>query len=153
MIDHVWTVLCSRIIIDRDKNNVSLIDVIERLTLHVPPNLPESVLPAAHIELASLWARSDGQTPTYGKCRVRFEDPTGKEHELAVEQEIDLLSHMRLRTIARLDIGFNQEGTYKIRVDLKKEKRWKKVAQIPLEIRIKETASESAGREKHDSEE
>lgn len=130
-----------------------MIDVIERLTLLVPPNLPEDVYPLAHIEIASLWIRSDEQTPTYGKCRVKFEDPSGKEREPVIEQEIDLSSYTRLRTIARLDIGFNQEGTYKFRVDIKKEKRWKKVAQIPLEVIIKEMAPESIGEEKRDSEE
>jgi hypothetical protein len=60
MIDHVWTILCSRAVIDRDTNNMSLLEVIEQLTLGdaSPPVEGEGLAPI-QLELVTLWTRRE----------------------------------------------------------------------------------------------
>ena len=53
MIHHVWTVLCSRALIDRDSNNISIHNVLEQLNIAAPPQ-PDLAL-NIHFEILSLW--------------------------------------------------------------------------------------------------
>ena len=62
MIDHVWTVLCSHAVIDRDSNSVSLLDVIEQLNIGDEPS-PEGRI-ISSLDLMTLWAREDIDRPT-----------------------------------------------------------------------------------------
>jgi len=37
MLEHIWSVLCSRSVIDSETNNVSIQDVIEQITINAEP--------------------------------------------------------------------------------------------------------------------
>ncbi|HWN42141.1 MAG TPA: hypothetical protein VNW71_07945 [Thermoanaerobaculia bacterium] len=61
MPEHIWTVLCSRSVIDKDTNQVSLFDVVESVTaklLQPLPPAPKVGLLAFRSELVTLWKRS-----------------------------------------------------------------------------------------------
>ena len=78
MIDHVWTILCSRAVIDRDTNNMSLLEVIEQLTLGdaSPPVEGEGLAPI-QLELVTLWTRRRDDESESGRARIRFYRPSG----------------------------------------------------------------------------
>jgi hypothetical protein len=60
---HLWTVFCSKSILDRNTNNVSLIEVVEELTIGltqgsaIPSDNPV-VIPIT-ASLVTLWVRND----------------------------------------------------------------------------------------------
>lgn len=132
MIVHVWTVLCSRSIIDDKSNNISLIDVLEQLAIigFLPTVVPIT------FEVVNLWARSDVDQPSRGQARLRFLDPSGHirgEHEY----EVDLSAHQRSRTgIAIAGLPVQEAGHHHFLVQLwdEGEAEWRDVVRIPLEI-------------------
>lgn len=134
MIDHVWTVVCSQAIIDRDSNNVSLQSVIEQITIADAPK-PDGIIPLS-LQVMTLWARSDFDVPSQGQARLSLLLPSG---ELAKEFEtvLDLSEARRLRTGLRME-GFpaSESGRYTLRVEFRNEgeELWRFGAAVPIEV-------------------
>jgi hypothetical protein len=134
MIDHVWTVVCSRAVIDRESNNVSLENVLEQLTISTGPK-PGGLLPI-RIDVMTLWVRSDFNVPATGTGRVTFVSPSGAESEL-LEFPINLEEHQRFRSRARYQaLPLAESGRYSFRVDLRVDgaEEWQTVSVVPLEV-------------------
>lgn len=140
MINHYWTVLCSASTIDKDTNNVSLLNVIERITIfgQSPPKGEVGAVPNP-ASIVSLWGRSDLNTPERGTVLMIIEfDEGGKPiqtdpHEIG----IDLSEYQRLRTRLNLNLlPIMGEGRHWIRVSLRhsNEDGWTPVVSIPYEI-------------------
>ena len=72
MINHVWTVLCHRTLIDQKSNNVSMIDAIEQINIK---GREGPTVAQISMELVSLWIRSDPNTGTRGQYRISFIEP------------------------------------------------------------------------------
>jgi len=90
MIDHVWTVVCSRAVVDRFSNNVSLQNVLEQFSIRDEPE-PGGLIPIP-FEVMTLWTRSDFEMPAQGSQRLTLFSPSGdiiKEHEFAVDLTAD----------------------------------------------------------------
>ena len=151
MARHVWTVLCSFASVDKDSNNVSLMNVTEMLTFHVPSDfnqeeaLEEGIAGPDNLVLMTLWTRDEHDKPESAFSRYVYEEPGGKRHAIA-EREIDLEKYARHRyrlTVQRMP--FHKVGIHwwLIQIALKgKRRRWRTVAKVPLEIQI-EKADES----------
>jgi hypothetical protein len=145
MIEHVWSVLCSRAVVDRFSNNVSLENVIEQITIPGDPT-PELRIPMA-FDLLSFWVRAKDDEPSRGTQRVSVILPSG-EVKFTGEYEINLESHPR----GRVKVFFPElpvpiEGRYIFRVEIKNdnEDAWNKVAEIPLQIYFKKPEEITAG--------
>lgn len=134
MIDHIWTVPCRQAIIDRDTNLVSLLNVIEQVTIPEKPR-SEGIVPV-QVEVVSLWQRSDPGVPSESRARVTFRSPTG-EDLAAGEFELDLSQWQRLRTRHCFrGLPVREEGQYRFSVELWQGSgaQWEEVASIPMEI-------------------
>jgi phage-related baseplate assembly protein len=146
MIHHVWTVLCWRSSIDQARNNISLLEIVEEMTLRNIPteSLSKGVLSPIELQLVTLWTRGDPDSPCSGKGRIQFLNPSGDVLS-EVERNIDLQNSMRRRLILAIE-GLplkGEEGRYIFRVQLQEGEAWKDVAQIPLEVKIISVDSES----------
>jgi hypothetical protein len=137
MIDHIWTVVCSHAVIDRDSNNVSLLDVVEQLNIPEEPNPKSGVVYA--LDLMTLWARSDLDVPARGRGRVTFLSPSGTINDGPFEFEVDLSEHHRNRTKGRLrtlHVGASGRHVFLVELQGEDETEWRQVAIVPLEISI-----------------
>jgi len=147
LIEHIWTVLCSRVITSRETNNVSLIEVTEELGLDVGMEgdkkiTDQSVIPLPlSLILVSLWSRMEDDKPIVGTAKDILLTPSGKT---LGEQEfkINLSDHMRMRTMRNfihLPIPVKESGKYRFRTELLDEenKTWKAASNIPLIINTK----------------
>jgi hypothetical protein len=135
MIDHVWTVVCSRAVIDRSSNNVSLQTVLEQLIIEDTPDPDGGLL--IELDVMTLWARRDFDIPARGHGRLIFLSPSGEGKIGPLEYDIDLSEYKRARRgthVRGLPIG--EPGRYTFRVDYKNldGTRWRRVAAIPLEV-------------------
>jgi hypothetical protein len=134
MIHHVWTVVCSRAVIDRDSNNVSLQNVVEQLTISREPG-PVAI--PVSLDIMTLWARADPDVPTKGRARTTFLSPSGVVNDGPFEYDIDLSKHRRYRSRGHIQpLRVEEAGRHTFRVELQKEgeTEWRQVASIPLEI-------------------
>ena len=136
MIDHIWTVLCSRAVIDTETNNVSLQNVIERIDIEAEPKKTNGIL-AMQLELMSFWGRSEADVPSFGYGRIDLVYPTGaitKSHDYKIDLSEFERTRYRLR-IRGLHLK-NISGRYVFRVNLRNdgENEWHQVAAVPLTI-------------------
>lgn len=136
MAEHVWSVLCDRLIIDRDSNNVSL-DVLEQMNLEGGPpiNLGEAAIVPYRMTLASLWTRDDPAVGERIRGRARILDPN---HQQRVELifDVDLTTHRRLRSRCNLNgLPITVSGVYRFVVEAERaDDEWEQVASIPLDV-------------------
>jgi hypothetical protein len=147
MIDHVWTVVCSRAVIDKNSNNVSLQNIIEQITIPGEPQ-PEQVVDIA-FEVVSLWSRSDFDVPSHGQARLTFLSPSGRRTG-PVEFELDLSKYERLRTRRRLQgLPVAEPGRHNWLVELRNEgeDEWQEVASIPIKVMFVPVESEEQAAE------
>ena len=134
MIDHVWTVVCSRAVIDQDTNNISIQNVIEQLNIFAEPK-PDGVIPS-RLEVVTLWIRADPNTPCRGQMRLTFRSPSNRVIG-TFDRPIDLSEHERLRSRIRFEgVAAEESGRHHFYVELQNEgeSEWRQVAAVPLAI-------------------
>lgn len=144
MPDHIWSALCTRAIIDRDSNNISLIDMLEEIRFAPPPTDDDLgregyVMLPISVTLVTLWERKTENDPETFVMRVKFVDPTGTwigpqdtERELTMDKP-------RFRSISRMmAVPFSESGKYQVIVQSKSNgsNRWKQNARLPLSITV-----------------
>jgi hypothetical protein len=133
MARHIWTVLCSRSIIDTETNNVTLFNIIERVAFtelpeEWPVNLPLS------FEIVTLWSRSDLNEPEELEGRTAIEGAT--ESRILGEYRVNLTeNYLRFRHRHRVE-GIQVTGLGQIWfiVQLRNGEVWEEVARVPLEF-------------------
>jgi len=134
MIDHVWTVVCSRAVTDRESNNVSLQNVVEQITIRGEP-IPDAMVPIP-LDVVTLWVRANTDIPSRGYTRLIFLSPSGTVIG-SLESEVDLSEYERYRTRTHFQgLPVTEPGRYTFRVELQNEgeSEWHQVALIPLRI-------------------
>ena len=133
---HIWSVLCHKYIIDNDSNNLSLIDIPNRIGFQgeLPDKRPlELPLPSA-LFFVSAWRRGSESDRMKHEARVNIISPDGQHvgHSLI---PIDLEQSPGQYILARMDrIVYTVNGVYAFQVCIKENDKWKPVASIPLEI-------------------
>src|SRR6266478_6758315 len=136
MIDHVWSVVCSRSATDRETNNVSLFEVIEQLNVLGP--LPDPVARVAlpiPFEIISLWSRAEPGEAEESRGGVRLLAPNSTVL-FAQEFPINLMENPRMRTQMR-SVAFPVlgAGRYTINVEIQRAaENWEPVARIPVQL-------------------
>ena len=78
--EHSWSVLCHRVIIDKDTFRLTLLDTIEQLKVTGPKQelSQELVLVRLDCVLASHWTRSDLAQPETSQVRISLVNPHGE---------------------------------------------------------------------------
>ena len=134
MIDHMWTICCTRAVIDSESSNMSLQNIIEQITVPKPSE-PTAAVGLLH-EVVSIWVRSDGSIPARGRGRFRLVAPSGQEVGVD-EYEIDLTEVYRLRRKNRSSVfPVGEAGRYHFHVELELdgEDEWREVARVPVTV-------------------
>jgi len=140
MAKHVWSVLCSRAILDKYTNNVSLIDSLENVEFAPPRPFKEgqwSVIGGLEATLVSFVVRSDVSVPEEVKLRIQLVAPNGQPNEAFVTANVSLMNHARVRNYFSMrGIGFWSSGQHKFVVSMETSPdKWESVAEIPLDIK------------------
>lgn len=135
--------MCKSSSIDRDKNNISLLEVLEKVVIKaemarevVAPDKPFAFPPS--FQIVSFWFNSRGQERKV-EVKLTIVDPNGKElfkksHELVFKSGI-----RRMRSRVLLDrLLVTKSGDYFFNIYLKDKgvEKFKKVVSIPLEVKF-----------------
>jgi hypothetical protein len=150
-IQHIWTVICSQSTIDSESNNLTLVNVIERIGIRVPASEikkmrekgAKKIAFPTPLEITSLLRNNAYKKAAVFDFRVRMLDELGKTVTNVVEQKIALkegIKNIRIRNKFNA-IAVEQGGDYWFVVELKsvEENSYKEVASVPLQIEIEET--------------
>lgn len=145
MAEHQWSLLCRRGIIDKYSNHLSIIELMDELSLEgeLPDPLPDRMAVNIDAHLVSMWSRSDRNQAERFWQTITVTVPPGKEGKSEYEDakaEGDLLKHQRTRLIASIKaIRFFGPGVYKFNIyySRSQNRRGRLVAQVPLTIKAK----------------
>ena len=133
---HVWSVFCSRAVIDADTNNVTLVEVLEALQI-APPIPPLPGILQLPCELVTLWSRQDLATAEQGTARARLMAPDGHTELHTATYTVDLGGYPRIRHRLRLNgVPITGEGLHIWEVAFRAapEDEWGVRASVPLHI-------------------
>lgn len=136
---HIWSILCRNAIVDKDTNNVSLLDVIERIIFTPKQKLAENKkLPTPVVEeltLVSSWFSEKKERNV--EMLVELHTPSKKQIKIFEKVFSFPENKKRMRTFVKIrGLGFKKSGDYFFLIKQKDEQRYKLVAEIPLEIKI-----------------
>lgn len=143
MPSHVWSLICLNTILDRDSNNVSLINVLEELAISPAPTVEDLgdagyVMLPIPVVLVSLWERADEDVSEKFEFRIKVKGPDDQPVGPATPTQEWVVDQLRLRTRARLmTVPFSTFGRYEYIVQYRSDSsdRWKQAARIPLTIK------------------
>lgn len=131
MINHKFSLLCSRAVVDENSKSISIFDIIEQINVFA--EIDQIVHLPLHCEIFSLWIRNNIDTPEQGISRVSLKDPNGisKKH---VEVSIDLTKSIFFRSIIRIaGMELRGPGIYNFIIELKQnDEQWKEVSSVPF---------------------
>ena len=142
----VWAILCKDTIVNRDTNNMTLVEVIEELNVVASPPqgtpVPELGFSAVlDLHLVSLWVRTEPSVPEKGQARFKAVTPKGRE-VVTAEAEVDLTEGPRLRADGHLlesPFPFSDDGTYFFKIEMRTpESDWEEVYELPLWVQIQD---------------
>lgn len=136
---HIWTVLCSRAIIDRETNKISLFDAFDEILVEpgeAPPEGEKRIVFRFEGTLASLWMRSVRDVAEVVQIRIRMFSP---QNEVIAEHEAELeLTSPVLRSVLRLEalpfVGFG-EYNFVLETKDREKARYKELARVPYVLR------------------
>lgn len=132
MITCRWSIACEHAVVDRYTNNVSLLHIIDQITVRVPPE-PASPIPIS-LDVMTLWERGDAESPESGESRTVIVTPQGEEVSHTATR-VDLTEHQRLRSRLRvLGLPFHGYGKYQFRVDLMQGGEWQAVGAAYVDV-------------------
>jgi hypothetical protein len=142
MVNHVWTVLCSRAVIDRESNNVSLLEVVEQINAIREPIAPATpgelaALPV-QMEVVSLWERSNLDLGGVNEGRIELVGPNGESLAEAMFR-IDVTAHARQRVQLKIaGLPITGSGRYYIYTFHRSNEgqEWQRVSQTPLQVEL-----------------
>jgi hypothetical protein len=144
---HRWSLLCYRACVDKYSNVLSILDVTEELTLE-PLTLepleetPENAGLPVHVNLVSVWGRSDPSKAEKFWQAVTIVTPKGEEISAGTLLEGDLENHRRTRLIFQIPVlPFAGFGTYWFVISAASEPDAPPaiVDRVPLEVLLKPT--------------
>lgn len=151
MANHGWSVLCVRTIVDRETNQVSLIDAADIFYVDAP-DLEETLAETkragneglavpAKLAIATWWYRSDNEVPEKTIARLRKINPLGADVSVH-EFPVDLLEQTGHRTFFKIpQFALSEFGRYFFVIEERtspegEEAQWREVARLPLDVKL-----------------
>jgi hypothetical protein len=134
-----FALLAQSVSVDRESNNLSIINVIDELT--VPRETPDppkgKILPAGFsFFLLMVWERSSAAVPETKEGRVLLVGPNSKRPAGIAPIKIDLTgTNLRCRIMLRTDVlPYQGPGTYTFVVQLKAGAKWRRVGSRTMKV-------------------
>jgi len=139
MIKHAWSLLCRKTIIDKETNNLSIIDILEQVQVNasVPSNAVFPVKVPISYELVSMWTREHASDETKAEIEIKITGPDGIVGTTHSKELVFPVSIQRMRSRIRISgIEITNSGVYEFTVGIKEEKShsFTTVATIPLSV-------------------
>lgn len=133
----IWSVLCYKGCLDSYSNQVSLLDVIEGLSIKTNQLEGRLTIPV-QMNLVSFWMRSEPGVPEAFEARANLVMPDGTQLPGLVLSG-DLQTNLKLRTFMRIEgLEVRDPGPHWLALEYRTsaESEWVRVGKVPLDIQI-----------------
>lgn len=140
---HIWSLLCEKVIVDSETNNLTLFNTLEQVALTIPAadfkeGVKKGAVAAFPSEVVSLWSRDASDTQSKEEINLLIEvyDPENAkigEHQ----RKIDIAEGIkRIRTRTYMGgVKITKNGTYLFKVkQILSDGNVETAAEIPLDI-------------------
>lgn len=141
-VNHIWTVVCQRGIVDKDSNIVSLLEVLEKINVStnedlakMDQNKPMGV--PFPFQVVSYWRKNKNAKSGKGEAQITILSPDNKK--LALGQiKFDIPeSGNTSRTIVKFDtLPVKTSGEYTVKIQQKHAGKYHTVAEVPFDVTI-----------------
>jgi hypothetical protein len=140
---NIWSILCSRAIVDSNTNSLSLFDCIDEAVVGFSSvdemNKPAKDIPAL-FTIASLWVDNNSSKERTFNQLVEIYDPNKRKLKDFSNNQIFERDKKRLRTLIQVNgLGITSEGQYTIVIKYKSEEsdgKYLIASEIPLDIKF-----------------
>lgn len=150
MAEHIWTVVCDNAVVDKRTGKVSLLNVVDRITVADPNEelrtlgkKDNTVVPIT-LWLVSWWQRSNPSEGEVVDIRVLIRSPKGERILNPEIASIDLKESHRGRLFTLIPaLPLRGAGQYRVCVEYETPKgKWRQVASSPLDVRFADSQDE-----------
>ena len=137
---NIWSILCTRALIDQRTNGLSLIDAIDEITVTFNTaeemSAPTKNIPVA-FEFVSLWHDEAKETERKLPYTIIIKDPKGVViGEFKNEARFEA-GKTRLRTLTSINgLNLAVEGKYLFQVSRQDEDKAELISEIPIDVRF-----------------
>lgn len=146
MITHIWSVLTSKSVVDSSSNNLSLIDILEKVSIDITPvtegkGFPKdgSINIPLQYQIVSFFVTTEKNKTEKGKIKIDIISPAGKNFTV-LDNTFEIPKNIqRMRVINTIQgIGVTIPGIYTFKISLSQSEKDKyvKVAEIPLDVEL-----------------
>ena len=138
---NLWTIICSKSVVDSTSNQLSLFDCIDEITVNFS-NAEDIKKPIKNIpinfEIVSLWLNENISLVRKLDFVIEIIDPEGKTLKVIEKEAIFEKNKKRLRTIMKISgLSITTEGKYLFRVKYKEADNDFIIAtETPVDIRF-----------------
>jgi hypothetical protein len=137
---NIWSILCTRSIIDQRTNALSLIDCVDELTVTFSKleemSAAQKNIPIV-LEVVSLWHDEAKETERILPYIIEIVDPSGQKiGEFKNEAKFEV-GKTRLRAITGINgVKLTSEGKYFFKVLIPEGETTKLISEIPIDVRF-----------------
>ncbi|MFA6417341.1 MAG: hypothetical protein WCW61_04070 [Patescibacteria group bacterium] len=137
---NIWTILCSRSLIDQRTNSLSLIDCVDELTVTFS-KLEEMSAANKNIpvilEVVSLWHDEAKELERNLTYVIEITDPQGQKVGEFKNEAKFVVGSTRLRAITGINgLRLTSEGKYLFKVLLQNTNELKLISEIPVDVKF-----------------
>jgi hypothetical protein len=132
----IFFVPCERVIIDEAEKQVSMISVLEALSVNLGEKIPEdAAIPLQWMALA-FWRREDNEVDKYFEERVEMVSPSGEVYaQDAVKFQMYKLNHRVRHSFIGIRVGMAGDTLIRLSVrEADSEAEWRTVAEFPIHV-------------------
>ncbi len=141
MIKNIWSILCKQSIIDRETNNLSILDILEEIKVNINPEkslkIKDIDIPInINYEFISLWKRDTSSSVEKFTLQLSIHDPQKKVIKTFNQEVIFQQGITNHRSIFRIS-GFlaTTSGEYLFKIKVLENQK-ENYQEIPLKIDI-----------------
>ena len=141
MMQHLWSVLSKKSIIDSSSNSISILEVVDafKIDITVPKNLDEikNISVPLEFELTSLWYRESSEGEYSFDFKIELQDPSNKKISKFENVLVFPNGKKRLRSQLKIQgLPINDSGVYKFLISFKdkKMKAFQNALELPIDI-------------------
>jgi hypothetical protein len=134
---HIYSILCTRAVVDQVSNNLTIVEVVERLSGPAVTEPTARGIIAIPLDFVTLWARTNFHQGERSRARLRILGPNDADLGDAIAYAVDLEQFTRVRNMTRFaGLPFSGQGVYNLVVEMEAGTAWQEVARYPLEISL-----------------
>jgi hypothetical protein len=136
MIEHIWSVLCTKSLVDSDTNNISLFEIVDELTVE---NFTNPGVIKVDYEIVTLWYREKAEKKESVEYKINLVTPSGKDKGGPEVECIFKPGILRNRSkVIFKAFPLDEIGSYKFQILEKKGGgKFKEVGFIPISVKEK----------------